>query len=144
MMRPLSLRNKRGQSAVEFVFAFAMFIGLMLIIADLTKICYNWVSITLAVEQASRTGKTVPTAVRMPTIHTEVKNIAGVLGIKLADEDVTVKTVDSSIEVGVTHNVKVNALTGLLLLTVGDHGGIYTIYVSEAIHNDTFAQLFWI
>lgn len=133
----------KGQSAVEFVFAFAFFVALMFVIADFTKILYNWVSITLAVESAGRTGKTVAPSTRITTIQAEVKRIAGVLGIELLNENVTVTPVGSSLEVGVTHAVNVNSLTGLLLLAVGNHGRTYTLYVKETIKNETFGQLVW-
>ena len=128
---------------MEFVFAFAMFVALMFVIADFTKILYNWVSITLAVEKASRYGKTVSSALRVPSIHSEVIQIANGLGIALGDADVVVTAAGSSLEVGVTHDIKVNSLTGLLLLAVGNHGRTYTLYVKETIKNETFGQLVW-
>lgn len=142
-MEPLSPRHRRGQSAVEFVFAFAMFVAFLFVIADFTKILYNWVSITLAIEKASRYGKTVSSALRVPSIHAEVIQIANGLGIALADGDVIVTAAGSDLEVEVTHDINVNSLTGLLLLAVGSHGGTYTLYVKETIKNETFGQLAW-
>lgn len=142
ILRPPSL-NARGQSAVEFAFALAFLLAMLFIIWDMTKICYHWVSLNMAVDKAGRYGKTVQETVRAGEVEAEVIRVAGGLGIALADGDVTIETEGTTMQINATHNVSVTPLTGLLFAVVGDYGTNFTVSVTEVIQNETFGDLVW-
>jgi len=140
--------NQRGQAMVEFAIAIIFFLACLLMLGDLTRICYTWVSVQHALQKGTRwasLGQTLPPLNRVESIKQRVRDVANQLQINLDEVTVSSNGLPDSaglpndfLTVTATENVTVNHLTGIFLRFVGDHGGTYVVSGSATVKNEPF------
>ena len=55
-MKQHSTRNKKGQATIEMAFTMLFFLVALFVLADLTRITYNWMVLQFAVNEGARFG----------------------------------------------------------------------------------------
>ena len=134
--------GKKGQGTVEFALAVFVFFAFMVVLTDMVRICYNWVCLQYAVNEAARIGSvSAPAGTdRASVVSTEVTRIATHLGVK----NVTIAFSDSGgsslgfFELQAQSPIVLNPLSGLILKIAGDFDGTYIVTAETLIRNEPF------
>ena len=145
-----NLRNsERGQATVELALTIFIFLAFILVLADMVRICYHWVSLQYAVNEGARfasLGSTTGELDRSASIEAKIVEVAADLGV----QDVSVTFQDdtgggsagtplSFLKVQAMTPVTLNPLSGLLLKISGNYSGIYDVFAETYIRNEAFS-----
>ena len=145
MKKPSGIRGHKGQSAVEFALVIIFFIIFLIALTDMVRICYNWVSLQYAVNEAARESSLNRNG------RTLVDTIATNLGISTAD--VTLIDVETNLPIAVgsgsplkfvklrIHNqVLLSLPSAFVLQLMGNPKGTYDFNVETIIRNEPFGN----
>ena len=136
MKRTTRWLGKKGQGTVEFALAVFVFFALMLVLIDMVRISYNWVSLEYAVNEAARIGSV---SASTTDVQAEVVEIASRLGVNT--ENITFSTGGSASSSGFYElqaqvPIVLNPLSGLLLKIAGNYDRNWTVTAETLIRNE--------
>ena len=146
----MKVRGQKGQSTVELALTILIFLAMMVVLADMVKICYEWVSLQFAVNEGARfgsLGETSGSLDREASIEAKVVEIAGNLGVS----NVTVSFVDDTgggtpgapltfYRLQAQTPVSLNPVSNLLLSFVGNYANqVYNVTAETLIRNEPFS-----
>ena len=127
--------------------ASLVFFAFMIVLTDMVRICYNWVSLQYAVNEAARFGSLGSSGggSRASAITDKVVDIAGRLGV----HDVDVSFTDeagggtpggglSFYELQAQTLIVLNPISGVIFRITGDFSGTYEVTAKTIIRNEPF------
>lgn len=141
-MNNKNFKNKKGQSSVEFSFTIIFFLIFILALTDMVRICYSWVSLQYAVNEAARSNSLGR------DVNVRAQNIATALGIPLSNvqlldlNDGPINTGQGNaltfVRVIVNSSVRFNPVSNALLGIMGYRNASFDIKAETMIRNEPF------
>ncbi|GEM_PF-1847360 len=143
-------RSESGQAAVESAFSLLFFLAFLLVLADVSRICYNWVCLQYAINEAARygsLGKKDGHENREQAIEKKVEDKAEELGLR--DVKVTMIDKDGGATAGLPMTfyrlqaetkVKLTPLSEILAQLAGDVSGNWRVTVETLVRNEPFSE----
>ncbi len=143
-MKANRLSKTKGQSTVEFAFAIVFFIGFMLTIADIARICYTWAGLQFAVNEGARWGSVQNGISSTTDLKNKIIAKGQELRVTINSNDITIyypagsRTSLGYFTVAATSTVTLTPFSGLLLSVAGNHSGTYRVAAETLIRNENF------
>ena len=143
-------QNSKGQATVEFVLAFVLFLTFMVVLADMTRVCYNWVSLQYAVNEGARFGSLGLTSGGLDhqtSVQNKVISVArslGVQGVGVSFSDAQGRNTTGApltfFRLKAQKTVTLNPVSDLILKISGDYHGDYTVTAESITRNEPFGS----
>lgn len=133
------LRCRRGQATIEFTFAFLFFFAFLLIMTDMLRVCYNWITLQYAVNEGARfasLGQGMAGLSRDASIEARVIEAAGNLGVNNVTVDITNDSLSIS-EVAATTTVNLTPFSEIVLNFGGGYDRNYDVVARTAVRNES-------
>ena len=132
----MKLTGRRGQATIEMAFALLIFAIFMLIITDMLRIGYSWITLQYAVNEGARIASLeqgLSSGGRIAAVQSRVVNVAAALGIN--DVSVSVNESTSVDEVEATTTVNLTPFSDLILNFGGNYNRTYNIVAQTAVRS---------
>ena len=130
------LAHQRGQATIEMAFALLIFGIFMLIITDMLRIGYSWITLQYAVNEGARIASLeqgFDSGGRIAAIQSRVVDVATALGIN--NVSVSVDDSTSVAEVEATATVNLTPFSDLVLNFGGNYDRTYNIVAQTAVRS---------
>lgn len=142
----MKLRRRSGQATVEFAFAMFCFAVVLVMLGDVVKIGYSWLSLQYCVSEAARIGSVLDGAsTRQDAIEDKVIEVASGLGL----EGVTVQFFDSGggttaglpqtyFRLEAQDQIQLNPVSSHLAALLGNRPNSVTIHAETMVRNEPY------
>ena len=135
--------NERGQSMVELALVIVIFLAVILVLGDMVRICYNWVSLQYAVNEAARLGSVDQDSSAVSAKITTITDTFGVRNVTVSflndQGSATPGAALSFFTLTARTPVVLNPVSGVILSITGDYSGTYNVAAQTVIRNEPSA-----